>query len=324
MSKCRIRRDHTRWALVSGKPVRRRCDIRVYCTFVISCRSPSKRNTQGTFSFGAVAAVVKLQRVVAAIVLMTVGCMAGQTAPLPRPRPSSDASGEPHAPAGKTPTACQLRLTPDRAMFEPLGAITGAGECGGPDVVLLKRVLTKERLSVEISPAATLRCETAEAIVDWIREDLAGQAADLGSVLAGIENLDSFECRGQNRVAGAKLSEHGRANALDISAVKLKSGHLVRPTDPAVSMDFRIAMRRAACARFTTVLGPGADGYHEDHIHIDLAERRSGYRICQWDIRDDLRAPGDDAQQTAIPLPRRKPVAAGIMRADPPPAKRVP
>jgi Extensin-like protein C-terminus len=45
-------------------------------------------------------------------------------------------------------------------------------------------------------------------------------------------------------------------------------------------------MRTSVCARFTTVLGPGADGYHEDHIHVDLAERRGGYRICQWDIRD--------------------------------------
>jgi hypothetical protein len=280
-------------------------------------------SSPGAFSFGAVAAVVKLERLVAAMALVAVWCMAGQAAPLPRPRPSSDASDEQRAPPGKTPTACQLRLTPDRAMFEPLGAITGAGECGGPDIVLLKRVLTKDRLSVEISPAAMLRCETAEAIVDWVREDLAGQAADLGSVLAGIENLDSFEFRGQNRVIGAKLSEHGRANALDISAIRLKSGHLVRLTDPAVSMDFRIAMRRAACARFTTVLGPGADGYHEDHIHVDLAERRSGYRICQWDVLDHLREP-DGTEQTAIPLPRPKPVVAGIIGANPRPAKRVP
>ena len=267
--------------------------------------------------------VLKLGPVVAAIVHMTVGCTAEQTAPLPRPRPPSDAIGEPRLPPGKTPTACQLRLTPDRAMFEPLGAINGAGECGGPDIVLLKRVLTKDRLSVEISPPATLRCETAEVIADWVREDLAGQAANLGSVLAEIENLDLFECRGQNRIVGAKLSEHGRANALDISAIRLKSGHLVRLTDPAVSMDFRIAMRRAACARFTTVLGPGSDGYHEDHIHVDLAERRSGYRICQWDIRDHLREP-DEAQQNAIPLPRPKPFAAGISRANPSPVRRAP
>jgi hypothetical protein len=269
---------------------------------------------------------VKLELVVAAIVLIAGGCAAGQTAPLPRPRPSSEPASEPREAPARTPTACQLRLTPDRAIFQPLGAITGAGECGGPDIVLLKRVITKDRLSVEISPAATLRCETAEAIADWVREDLAGEAAGLGSVLSAIENLDSFECRGQNRVVGAKLSEHGRANALDVSAIRLKSGRVVRPVDPAVSMDFRIAMRTAVCARFTTVLGPGSDGYHEDHIHLDLAERRSGYRICQWDIRDPSREV-DDAQRSAagaVPLPRPKPVAAASSRTNPSPVKKVP
>ena len=43
-------------------------------------------------------------------------------------------------------------------------------------------------------------------------------------------------------------------------------------------------MRTAACGWFTTVLGPGSDGYHEDHIHVDLAVRVSGYRLCQWDV----------------------------------------
>jgi hypothetical protein len=273
--------------------------------------------------------VLNFEFVVAAIVLMTVGCTAGQTDTLPRPAHpslSSEAAGEPRVAPGGIPTACRLRLTPDRAVFEPLGAIAGPDECGGPDIVLLKRVITKDHLPVEIMPAATLRCEMAETIVDWVREDLVGRATDLGSVLAGIETLDSFECRGQNRIADAKLSEHGRANALDISAIRLKSGRLVQPTDSAVSKDFRVAMRTSVCARFTTVLGPGADGYHEDHIHVDLAERRGGYRICQWDIRD-LLPDADYAQHLAagaIPLPRPRPFVAGEMRTHPSPAKRSP
>ncbi len=121
---------------------------------------------------------------------------------------------------------------------------------------------------------------------------------------------NSFECRGQNRVPGARLSEHGRANALDIRAFRLKNGQTVQPTDVAVSRNFRLAMKNSVCARFTTVLGPGSDGYHEDHIHVDLAERRSGYRICQWDIRDTSPS-ADYALQSAttIPLPRPRPFA---------------
>ena len=47
-------------------------------------------------------------------------------------------------------------------------------------------------------------------------------------------------------------------------------------------------MLHSVCARFSTVLGPGSDGYHEDHIHLDLMERRNNYRICQWDVWDPL------------------------------------
>ena len=118
---------------------------------------------------------------------MSVECTAGRTVPLPRPIPRAPFirghRRAPRVPAG-APTACQLRLSRDRALFEPLGAFGGIGECGGLDIVALKRVVTKDRLSVEISPAATLRCETAEAIVDWVREDLVNQVARLGSVLA--------------------------------------------------------------------------------------------------------------------------------------------
>jgi hypothetical protein len=256
---------------------------------------------------------VKFQILVVAVV-MTGGWAAVGSAPLPRPHPlssHSEAAGEPDLASRETPTptACQLRLTPDRAVFHPLGAISGPGECGGPDIVSLKGVITKDHLSIEISPAATLRCETAEAIVEWVREDLVSGARAVGSVLTGIENFDSFDCRGQNGIVGAKLSEHGRANALDIHAIRFKGGQVVRPTDSDVSKDFRIAMRSSVCARFTTVLGPGSDGYHEDHIHVDLAERHSGYRICQWDVRDTL--PGADAAPRSlagdIPLPRPRP-----------------
>ena len=85
-------------------------------------------------------------------------------------------------------------------------------------------------------------------------------------------------------------------------------------------------MKAAACNRFTTVLGPGSDGYHEDHIHVDRAERRGGYRLCQWDLHDGARsyalqsvtAPSRAsvaAVPAPIPLPRPRPFAAASQRA---------
>ena len=42
---------------------------------------------------------------------------------------------------------------------------------------------------------------------------------------------------------------------------------------PASAKSLREKLRESACARFTTVLGNGADAYHEAHVHIDLMER---------------------------------------------------
>jgi hypothetical protein len=224
------------------------------------------------------------------------------------------------------PTPCQMRLSPDRAVFKPLGELAGPAECGGPDVVRLERIILADRSEVAVEPPATLRCEMAEAVVSFVRQDLASAVTAMGAPLSAIENYDSYDCRGRNNVAGAKMSEHGLANALDIRSVRLKDGRVVRPADSGAPTEFRIAMKAAACNRFATVLGPGSDGYHEDHIHLDRAERRSGYRLCQWDLHDEVHsyalqsviAPsrtGVAALPVPIPLPRPRPLVAAGARA---------
>jgi len=209
------------------------------------------------------------------------------------------------------PTACQARLAADGVMFKPLGSMSTSGGCGGPDVVLLERIAVPNGSEIAVEPPATLRCEMAEAIGHLAREDLAPLAAAMGSPLVAIENFDSYDCRGRNRISGAQLSEHGRANALDVRSLRLKDGRVVRPAYGAAPVDFRRGMRMAVCARFTTVLGPGSDGYHEDHIHMDLAQHNGGYRMCQWNLPDAT--PREvvahaAAPQPVVPLPRARPV----------------
>jgi hypothetical protein len=214
--------------------------------------------------------------------------------PLPRPRPAALASGTP-----AEPSACQVELA-NRAVFGPLPPLIGPGGCGAPDVVRLDAIIMPDQTHVSLRPAPTLRCGMAGAVADWVRADLGPRAATMGAPLQVIENYDSYDCRGMNRVVGAKLSEHGKANALDIRSLTLADRRTIHPTDPAVSREFREGMRASACARFMTVLGPGSDGYHEEHIHVDLAERHSGYRICHWDIREP-------AAVADVPLPRPRP-----------------
>jgi hypothetical protein len=225
--------------------------------------------------------------------------------PLPRPRPAqapgSEATpSEPGAAQAPQPSACRLALTEQIAIAPSIADIHGPGGCGGVDLVRLEAVVLPDGHRVAVTPPATLRCPMASAIADWVRTDVASLAAHLGSEPSNLDNFDSFECRGRNRVAGALLSEHGRANALDVRAIKLASGRSIALTDRTVPRELREGVLHSVCARFSTVLGPGSDWYHEDHIHLDLAERRNNYRICEWDVLDPL-------PQVAPHLPAERP-----------------
>src|SRR5215467_6858222 len=107
--------------------------------------------------------------------------------------------------------------------------------------------------------------------------------------------------RPQSR-AGGKLSEHGKGNAVDLRSFILADGRIVTLTDVTVAKDFRDDLRESACRRFSTVLGPGSDGAHESHIHVDLIERRGGYRMCQWNVRTP--PPKEVADGVPLPTPR--------------------
>jgi hypothetical protein len=233
------------------------------------------------------------------------GSLRATTVPLPRPRPAeapaaaspaaeksapatSDKPAEPAAPAAPQPSTCRLALTEEIAIAPSVPDIHGPGGCGGEDLVRLEAVVLPDRHRVQLAPAAILRCTMASAIADWIRADMAPLAQNLGSVISGLDNFDSYECRSFNRVAGAPLSEHGHANAIDVRALKLANGQSISLTDRTVAREVRESVLHSMCARFTTVLGPGSDWYHEDHIHLDLMERHNNYKICQWNVWDPL------------------------------------
>ena len=211
-------------------------------------------------------------------------------APLPPPRPviipeARRAQGEFKLAAAPVGSPCAELLGQEIVLAETGRIVDAAEGCGMEPTVRLNAVLLPDGTFAKLRPAAVLRCETALAVARWIREDIAAAALVLGSTLARVEVAASYTCRSRNNVAGAVLSEHSRANALDMSAFVLTDGRTLTLTDPKASAEFIAELRRSACARFTTVLGPGADRAHEFHLHVDLAERRGGYRICQWPER---------------------------------------
>jgi len=206
------------------------------------------------------------------------------------------------------PSPCDLRLA-QIAGVRPLARLIAPGECGAVDAVLLETVTLADRSKVVMAPPATLRCEMAEAVVHWLRDDVAPAAQKLGAPLRRLDNLGSYECRGRDRVRGATLSEHGRADALDVHGFRLANGKTIVLADPKAPKAFRDDVRESACARFSTVLGPGSDAEHAEHIHLDLEERRNNYKICQWDVREPVIAaaeakPPIPPDEVPLPLPR--------------------
>src|SRR5262249_46360445 len=143
-----------------------------------------------------------------------------------------------------------------------------------------------DKRHIMLWPPATLRCPMAQAVALWLRDDVAPVIATLGTSLRRGEALDSFVCRGRNGGRGGKISGHGRGNAPRVRAPKLADGSTIGLTDERVAKSLRENLRQSACRRFTTVLGNGADAYHESHVHLDLLERSNHYRICQWDVLD--------------------------------------
>lgn len=106
-----------------------------------------------------------------------------------------------------------------------------------------------------------------------------------GRPLTAFGTGGGFECRGRNRAAGARISAHGQGLAIDIAWFVFEGGARERVEAPSGESTSRFiaALRKAACGWFTTVLGPGSDGAHADHLHLDREPRgRDGEsRLCQ-------------------------------------------
>ena len=135
----------------------------------------------------------------------------------------------------------------------------------------------------------------------------------------GSKISNSFHCRPRNGVTGAQVSEHGHANALDVRALKLANGEVIELNNASVAKSLREKLRDGACKRFSTVLGNGADAYHESHVHLDLMERRTHYRICQWDVLDPAETAALAAKKAAAAAAH---VAAGMRQANDVPLPR--
>lgn len=137
---------------------------------------------------------------------------------------------------------------------------------------------------VALSRAAVLHCDAARALHQWVRQGLKPNVGTMGGGVAELRVAAHYVCRTRNHRPNAPVSEHGRGRAIDISAIRLRNGEvmtILRDWRSARYGPILRAAHRAACGTFTTTLGPGSDGFHEDHLHFDVALRRGVGPICR-------------------------------------------
>ncbi|NNJ74057.1 MAG: extensin family protein [Anderseniella sp.] len=158
----------------------------------------------------------------------------------------------------------------------------GESICGWPRPLNLETVGKQVRVTGE----PQVRCEVALTLAQWSREVVKPVARlHLENDVSKILISTSYQCRRRNNAATGKVSEHGFANGVDVMGFELKDGRkvLIAPRLDSIEPEraFQAAVRGGSCAYFTTVLGPTTNAAHASHLHLDLAIRRGGYRLCQ-------------------------------------------
>jgi hypothetical protein len=200
------------------------------------------------------------------------------TAPPPPPDP---------APLSETPEELALCLKDLKAIgadFSQEPEIDGATGCGIAHPLTVRRILP----DVDLEPDATIRCETALSLARMANDMLVPAAARAfpdKPKLSSITQASGYVCRNRNSAQDGKVSEHAYGNAIDIAGLRFGDENMpvmiARQDDGTAEAAFQRAFNAIACLYFTTVLSPGSDATHQDHLHLDVIKRKSGFRYCR-------------------------------------------
>lgn len=151
------------------------------------------------------------------------------------------------------------------------GRING---CGVKNAIKLRSVS-----GVTLSQQSVMDCGTAKALKQWVDGSVKPAFGNRGGGISAIRVAAHYACRTRNNKKGAKISEHGKGRAIDVSGFKMKNGEVISVLKGWRAASTSKALKRVhkgACGPFGTVLGPNADRYHQDHFHFDTARYRSG------------------------------------------------
>lgn len=174
-------------------------------------------------------------------------------------------------------------IVPQTPYIVQRSALGGPSHCGALHPY---KVAAASYGTVSFKPPAIMRCPMVPVVDRWVSQVVQPAAQrHYRQPVVGLKVISSYSCRPMNNVHGARLSEHGYANALDVAQFKLADGRSVSVLKgwrgAAADRAFLRQIHRGACGMFSTVLGPNYDRSHRDHFHVDLARRRGGRKVCR-------------------------------------------
>ena len=141
---------------------------------------------------------------------------------------------------------------------------------------------------VVLTPAATLACPLVSALDRWVSEGVQPAALRwFRAPVVEIKQISAYSCRSMVGAGTSHISEHAFGNALDIAGFIFADGRKITVQDgwhgTPEEQGFLHDVQLYACDTFSTVLSPGYNPEHYNHIHVDLMRRESGRRPCRPD-----------------------------------------
>jgi hypothetical protein len=174
------------------------------------------------------------------------------------------------APGSAETLQCHVDLAREGVRFRVLPDQRFAGGCSALGAVLLVDI------GIPVTNLGAMTCPLARQFARWSQGPLQAAAAQyLGTRVTRIESFGTYACRTRDSRAGAPLSEHAFANAVDVAAFQLADGRRLsvqadwRGGDEAARRFLRAAFQ-AGCRAFSIGLSPDADADHYNHMHFDL------------------------------------------------------
>jgi hypothetical protein len=145
---------------------------------------------------------------------------------------------------------CAVLLKGLAVVAVPEGPVREGNECGAPAPMRL--ISVGKEPQVAFSPPPTLTCDMIAQLHKWMERDVQPLARKfLAAPVVRIEAMSSYSCRNAYGRVHGRLSEHGRANALDIGSFVTAHGQAA-----LVISDWGPTAREVAAAAATSKAAP--------------------------------------------------------------------